>query len=330
MKTKVLHITNGDAARKVMENAGFKGDILPWRDVLHEGPTPANLTLQEMSKIRAKFIADSGWEEYETVLISFKIRDDKLVAYHNFDEVILWFEHDLYDQLQLIQILDWFASQQIADNRIKLICVDYYLGLMSPKRMKALYDTRVPVTERQLALAKTALAAFCSPSPRAWVTLLEQDTSALPFMSAAVIRHLEQFPSLENGLNRTERQLLNAVNSGLHAPEQIFEANQVADNICFMGDWSFWIYMQRLFLSNPPLLRLHNNASFVVPTSYPYPKTFREQKVSITDTGVKVLNGARDWLEINGIDKWLGGVHLHGSNIWRWDSKKRLLTKTDS
>lgn len=33
-----LHISNGDHAAERIRFAGITGDVVPWRDVLHEGP----------------------------------------------------------------------------------------------------------------------------------------------------------------------------------------------------------------------------------------------------------------------------------------------------
>jgi hypothetical protein len=42
--------------------------------------------------------------------------------------------------------------------------------------------------------------------------------------------------------------------------------------------------------------------------------------VTITETGRKVLEGRADHIRLNGIDRWLGGVHLKGDKAaWRWD-----------
>ena len=42
--------------------------------------------------------------------------------------------------------------------------------------------------------------------------------------------------------------------------------------------------------------------------------------VSVTDTGRAVLAGHLDRIAVCGIDRWLGGVHLHsGGVLWRWD-----------
>ena len=92
-----LHITNGDSAVKIMEQAKIEGDFLPWRDVLHDGPIPADLSLHALSEVRAQFIVDSGWGSSKNIQQSFYERDQQLRAFQRYAKVILWFEHDLYD-----------------------------------------------------------------------------------------------------------------------------------------------------------------------------------------------------------------------------------------
>ena len=82
----MLHITNGDGAAELIRQAGVDGTIVPWRDALHEGPVPAE-NPAALREIRVRFLVGEGWSELGDVLP-------------------WWFEHDLYDQLQLVQILD--------------------------------------------------------------------------------------------------------------------------------------------------------------------------------------------------------------------------------
>jgi hypothetical protein len=40
----------------------------------------------------------------------------------------------------------------------------------------------------------------------------------------------------------------------------------------------------------------------------------------LTEQGNAVLAGQVDWMQLHGIDRWLGGVHLSGHEpAWRWD-----------
>ena len=58
IQEKKLIITNGDCAVEKIENCGISADFIPWRDVLHDGPVPTCDSLDDLSKIRAEFLAN--------------------------------------------------------------------------------------------------------------------------------------------------------------------------------------------------------------------------------------------------------------------------------
>ena len=315
----MLHLTNGDATVGLLRAAGMHGTILPWQDVLHEGPVPAGLDLDTLSDTRARFLAERGWGVFEEICAEFARRDATLRQFRQHDEVVLWFEHDLYDQLQIAQILDWLDGQDRDNTRLTMICIGSYpgverfrgLGDLTPEQIAPLFETRQPVTQTQLTLAVTVWHAFRHPDPTAIETLLATDTSALPFMEAALRRHLQQFPSVYNGLGRTEQHALATVAAGPCSAVSVFRAHGDQEESPFLGDWSFWDYLKKLAATPHPLLHLNT------PNDQP---TVATAILSITDDGHRVLNGERDFIHLNGLDCWLGGVHLLGSTVpWRWD-----------
>ena len=160
-----LNITNGDSAAGTLTEAGVEGKIIAWRDVLHEGPVDSSLSLEELSKARARFIAEQGWDDFAHVSGDFEERDYVIRHLDYFDEVVLWFEDDLYDQLQLIQLLDFFAGGAGGRRRVSLIVVDGYIPPLSAEELKKLDKTRPLVTAEQLDVAKRAWQAFGSPDP---------------------------------------------------------------------------------------------------------------------------------------------------------------------
>lgn len=330
----ILNITNGDSAVNIMKEAGLPGEFLPWRDVLHDGPVPAGLSLEKLSEIRAQFIIDRGWAEPEAVRKDFKERDKQLQSYAQYTKVILWFEHDLYDQLQILQILDWFSETILYANQdayravpgnkttpqLTIICTEQYLGMTTPQQMLSLLQYEQALTRDHLKLARRAWQAFRSPTPQAWAGLIQDDTSLLPFLHGAIIRQLEEYPNPTNGLSRTATQALRIVSEGEQRPGRVFGLNQDAEQRIYMGDSSFWIILHQLLDSQPPLLVLPEGKKLTLPTS-------PDQQLSLTPAGKEVLAGQRNWLDITTTDHWIGGVHLHAGNIWCWDTERAALSR---
>jgi hypothetical protein len=234
-----LHVTNGDCAVEVLRKAGMQGDFLPWRDVLHEGPL-ADLPLEELSEKRAAFIAQCGWASPEEARRQFAERDARLRRASSDDEVVLWFEHDLYDQLQLIQVLAWFEKH--SHPHLSLVCEPEYLGEMQPQRVAQLFAQRKPVTQRQRTLGAEAWRAFCRGRVESYLT---RDLSALPFLEAALRRYLEEKPGAD-GLSRTERLALEALRGGPLAFADLFRSTQIQDEPRFLGDSVFMKRLERL------------------------------------------------------------------------------------
>ncbi len=322
----MLHITNGDSAAGLIQSAVFSGSIMAWRDVLHEGPVPSGLSLQKLSRIRAKWMASQGWGELEVITNSFAERDELLMSFREHDEIVLWFEHDLYDQLQLIQILDWFHDRQRGATKLSLICIGEFtginpfhgLGQLNGQQMASLFPMRHRVTPKEMLTAHYAWQSFTSPNPIDLSDLLENELKALPFLRVAIQRHCEQFPSTFNGLSRTERQILAAVANGQTTPSQIFQYDQAQEEAVFMGDSTLWLYVKRLCESNEPLLKTQDGVFFDIPEELT--KEFLTQKLSLTEAGKSVVAGSADNLQLNGINRWLGGVHLQGTEAeWRWN-----------
>lgn len=313
----MLHVTNGDSAARRLRQAGVEGEVLPWRDVLHEGPVPAGLTLDALRPVRARFIADAGWGEYDRVLGDFARRDAALAAFHTHDEVVLWFEHDLYDQLQLVQVLGWLGEQARGAVRVSLICGDEYLGPSAPRRLRERFARRAAVSDAAFDLARRAWDAFRDPDPLALVAFLSADLSVLPYLGAAFRRHLEEYPSVRDGLSRTQRQALEAVAAGHTRVRDAFvAAHHAREDRIFLGDAGFVLHLSWLSAGPAPLLRLREGGPVPLPGAA---ADCLDRHVALTPMGRSVLDGSADFVEAAGIDRWLGGVHLVGRNVWRWD-----------
>ena len=306
----MLHLTNGDGAVEGIRATGVDGDLLVWRDVLHEGPVPAGAAEGELREIRAGFLARCGWAEREEALEDLARRDARLERAVRRDEaIVLWFERDLYDQLQLVQVLDRLFALG-AGPRATLVETEQPLGLIEPGELVAAYARGRAVEAGMLELGRLAWRAFRADDPREIEAVLAGGLSALPALGAALERHLEQFPGVGDGLSRSERQALAALADGPLAFPALFERAQRDEPRRFLGDVVLRWYLTELARPPAPLVAAAEEG----------------EAWSLTERGRRVLAGEEDRLASGRFDRWLGGVRvLAPRRIWRWDRGARRI-----
>ena len=203
----MLHVTNGDAVLDGFRAGQVPGDYLAWHDPLHDGPVPEASSLEALSDIRARALSDFSWGSYGDIRLRFTERDRTLAGFRGHDETVLWFEHDLYDQLQLLQLLDWLSRQDLAGVCLSLIQVGEHpdvpsfhgLGELSGKQLASLLPGRLPVTEKHLALGREAWQAVCSEDPTSLISMASRWDPVLPFLGPALYRLIEDTRRFSTG-----------------------------------------------------------------------------------------------------------------------------------
>ena len=324
-----LIITNGDAAGELLRKAFSETEVLPWRDVLHDGPMPMTADLEELSELRADFLAERGWGDPDTLRENFRARDRGLAHFEAFETVTLWFEHDLYDQLQLVQILDWFFGTPGRGAGLRLVQADDFLGTQSVEQLVDLAKSGAPVNEAQLALASKVWSAFRQPDPKAFAGLLSDDLAALPYLEQAVRRMLQELPDANTGLARTQHQILVAINDGVNTPRDLFGAVERMEEAAFMGDWSFWTWLDGL-ASEPGRLIEGLNRRFEPEMGHDEFMTYLQSNIALTPLGFQVLGGGADYAGPARIDRWMGGTHITNDALWRWNDRESVLVAPES
>ena len=320
-----LHVLNGDSPRGTLEQSVVPGVFLAYPDVLHEGPTPFRFD-DEWRRARSQFLASqfpasSGQSPSETdIQRRYREKDAALEGSGDYDEVVFWFEHDLYDQLLLIRHLCWLSRvidhRDRRGTRFSLICIGEFpgvpdfvgLGQLDALQLASLFDRREPITDAQVALGSRSWEAFCSADPRGRQAFVEPD-SALPFLGGAFRRHLEDFPGSADGLSRSERQILRTLEEAPLSPSEAFARAAAMEERIFMGDLTFWAIVGRLASPVHPLIELDVQ---------PRPDRLPNGTMRLTEAGRDVLAGRADHVTLNGLDRWMGGTHLTTSDLWRW------------
>jgi Domain of unknown function (DUF1835) len=301
-----LHVTNGDSTEHSLRQTSFVDRIVVWRDALHEGPVP-DVDDAELREVRARFLAEADRAAgIAQVGRDFEARDAALAAGRD-GEYVLWFEADLYDQLQIAQILARLVELRVAPERVTLICIGEHLGIahfgglgeLGPEQLAELPATAaVTLTADALDLGARAWAALRAEDPRGLAAIVGARSPELRFLPEAFDRLGREYPSTRDGLSLTERRLLAAVAEGASTPAEAFTRASAREPRPFLGDtWAF-AALHRLARAEVPLL-----------------EGFR-----LTEAGERILRGEADHVALNGVDRWVGGVHLLGREVrWRWD-----------
>ncbi len=315
---RIVHLTNGDSTADTLSLADLPGEIRVWADALDQGPV-LPVADQDHYKHRTEFWASRGFTNATQVAEYDRALDEAATA----EELILWYEHDLFDQLALCRILSRLARRGLPQT-LTIVSIDRHpevpnflgLGQLKPEQLAELWPRRAPLSRDAIDEAITTWIAITSADPRA-LPYLSRRVKAMPFLAGAIERHLEEYPDPQSGLSRTERQLLAAVARGIATGGELMTTVQAIDPRYPISD--------DLLLDT---LRTFAKAGFVegVPPSGASPAAFKEVKATITPLGRQALAGAIDRVHEVGIDTWRGGVHLSGRGpVWRWDSATRKL-----
>lgn len=216
-----------------------------------------------------------------------------------------------------MQLLSWFRDQRASAKRLSWVAL--HGGELPPDRMASAYASRRPITASQMRLAERVWGAFRQTSPKPMVRLLGADLSAIPRLRPQLMRILREYPSVRNGLSRLETLLLQEIQKrgsvrAAVAVGEILRRESVGDTLLFD--------MLKNFVAAPqPLLAFAKEFNYSVRSW-----RFNGSILRVTDIGERVLAGKADAVELNGIDRWIGGVHLQGSHVpWRWDQRSKRI-----
>jgi redox-sensitive transcriptional activator SoxR len=331
-RPSLLQITNGESAGNTLRQTALGGAVLPWQDTLHEGPVPA-LPRQELLRTRARFLADCGWGRQRALLASLERRDRQLLQALRDDlQVVLWFEHDLYDQLQLLDVLALAHAEEAAP---ELIVIGSFpgrpsfagLGELTASELETLWPSRRRAAPAVLQAATGAWAALRAPEPTTLAEWATRDTAELPFLAPALRRLLEELPAPADGLSATERRALHAVAAGAQTPPAAFVAAQRLEEAPFLGDAWFYRALSALGQGTTRLLETDDGTPLPPPPPLSDSQDFARLRLRLTATGEQTLRGETDRVELLPIDRWIGGTHITRDNTWRWNTTELKLVR---
>ena len=329
-----LHIRCGHDLQDRLKKAGFDGDYYVDIYPYIIGPVREGSGCLEQ---RARHIVDCYGDqfdpplEYEAQLRSLRDKERELHDSADYERVVLWFEHDVTDQLSLIHLLGHYATHR-RPSRLELVSINDFpgarrftgLGELPPEALRLLWTTRKPVSAAQLRLGLDAWRALANPDPLPLAAIMRSATPALRLLARALHRHLRELPSSTNGLSLTEQMALTL----MAQPLPRWGGNVNLANIYSAMHWDIdplpgqgdLHVRDRVLNMEGASARVFERRAGVGPDGSSRPPW--TDILSITDVGRAVLKGELDFMSLTPPSRWVGGVQIGaGMPDWRWDYK---------
>ncbi|WP_219835655.1 DUF1835 domain-containing protein [Paenibacillus sp. R14(2021)] len=306
----MLHVTNGDSAASLLVRAGMPGNVLPWRESWIDGPL--QLRWWEAGSLAAR----SRWFEHAFGVPQDLFRrqaEEQLVqlteVVRRGEEIVLWFEYDLYDQAILAALLHWLAEEPSRGATVPHLQLSWVIvgkeavpgvtdfrgiGGLTPEQTAELWQLRREVSAEELAAGARAWEAYvstetdeCACALQAWLTA---EGAALPVMAEAMDFHLLRSGAhSEGGLGIVEATTLAKLSDiGPVTPEILFGAVSSELAMLGMGDLSYWQVLKGMALNDGmPLLTVQGDAP-LPDFAAVHPIDWQQWTISITAHGRSV------------------------------------------
>jgi hypothetical protein len=310
-----LHIRCGSDIEPALRDAGFVGPFLAFADPFCQGPVfdePQEAFLAR----RAAFIATAGGLDPVQVAKKQRLAYARLANAAAHDRIVLWFEHDSFDQLILAYILRHLGTLEQRP-AVELICIDDFpveprfigLGQLSSADLAGLWEAgRQPVTEAQYTLGATVWSALVEPTPHNLVRIVQAGTPVLPMCAPALRRHLQELPGRKTGLSLTEELTLQTLaDAGALTGGALFVTlTESVEPLPFMGDLMYWHDLRRLAEGGAIEVKGEDGPA-------------DERCFRLTDLGRPCLQGETDWVAHMPGERHVGGIRVagDGTKVWR-------------
>lgn len=210
-----LHITNGDSFTQRLRKLRFKGEIITWREMLCEGKTVTNVGSEAFWKTRFDFL-HKNYNVSKSWFVEKTLKEYRSLCNHKQEEeIILWFEYDLFCQINMLAVISWLKTHR-RHVQISLVCSGkedetnrlYALNDLSDEQIKKFFKKRVELSQDDIEFADYVWQLYCSDNPIRLEHLTDFEQYQFKYLGEALRTHLRRFPTIKNGLNEIENRVL--------------------------------------------------------------------------------------------------------------------------
>lgn len=310
----MLHIHNGDHVAMLARRAGIAGRHVPFRETLITGPVRPRLPPHEWIEERARFITENYDQNPLRVRTELLEQERMLDDARREDEVVLWFEHDLFCLTSFLYLLSRLAKAR----HLSIIWSPQPLGTTEETELRRVFESRSAVLPSMMRSGANAWEAFTSSDATALNRFLLEPSADFPFLRDGFRLHASRFPSVRDGLGEVERRAMQEIAGGAVDFGTLFARFDENPPRFGFGDSEFLRHLRRLATCVVPMITIAEAEGETPPKAL----------FTITPAGQTVLDGKVDYIELNNAGFWLGGAHLTRERLWRWDAQQQEIVLT--
>lgn len=291
-----MHIAHGDDISEKITALDLPGDIITWREMLCEGPASQDVGDHEFIKLRQKFLKENYGISKQDYREKFVCELEKLAAVNNYDEIVLWFEFDLFSHMNMLGVISFLLQNKKMDP-LSLVCSRKLegeeemipLSELSEEQLEQHYEHRIPLTEDDISNAELIWELYCSTNPKRLISEIKKSTN-FEYLSSSIRAHIERFPSAKTGLNTLEVNVLKLIKR-----HEIKSLNHLLGYaLKYQGYYGYVdVQMQRVIDKMAPFY------------------TASETGVQLNEDGQKALEASKNYYQILKDNECYGGVRKY-------------------
>jgi hypothetical protein len=302
-----VHVLNGDATLTLFRQSEVPGEVVVCREMMCEGKVKYTADFAEFFESRAKHLEFQYGIDKQTYFTNVVQELEKLdFSGSSAEEIVLWFEYDLFCQVNMLFILHYISSRIPTIPPISIVDLPHH---PPPEDLPKLFEQRVRLEPDDLVWAADVWDAWCLPTPQVLETISKLSAGNLRSLPAAIGAHLKRFPDVNTGLSAIENYFLLRLVLGSYRWYDLYMI--------------FWNELEIYGFSNFQLDILVNRMvrAGVIEE--------HDQMLKITSLGKEILEEEENYLDYASLEhRWLGGVKL-ADTTWRWDPAINALVEIE-
>ncbi|MBB6459035.1 hypothetical protein [Flammeovirga kamogawensis] len=285
------HILNGDSSYILWKQNNFSAEPIIFREMLVEGDCRGKLLSDAFFTSRRHYFSYNytiSPAEYDKLSTSELLKITEIKDAH---EVVLWFEYDLFCQINMMSVLAYIATIESLTDKVSIIITSSNKGLGEylPEEYQKLYNDRIALESKDLKYALLFWKKYLSEDVNDLIPYIHQHTKPFIFLEAAMRAHLERFPSERSGINKLERRLLKFINESNLTKHQLVGAMLRRQTWEGYGDMQY----ENIIKSIQPLLIKENEEGIFEMTSLGSAVFRGKQKFDDASLHYTYIGGAR-------------------------------------